>query len=111
MSNRWTPAMALVAVLVLVFASAAFALDVWSGSRSCLPGEDLKVRSYASGTVKHYRDGDVTGSWTNTTSTWRTTYQGWQFQEVMVSATGALDTVQTSCVCLSGQCANGPSGP
>lgn len=91
----------LIAWMLVPVAGVAVALDTWSGYRGpCLgPGWDVKVRSHASGTVTHFKNGVVTGSWTNPEMMWRTTYQGWQYQEVIVSATVDLETVQTSCVC------------
>lgn len=101
----------LIAWMLIPVAGAALALDdVWSGYRGpCLgPGWDLKVQSYASGTVKHFKNGVQTGQWSNSGLRWRTTYQGWQYQEVIVSATVELQTVlANTCVCLSGQCTTG----
>jgi len=101
--SRWLTIL-LVMVMFVSLSGTALALDTWSGTRDCWPGYELKVQSYASGTVKHFKNGAVVGSWYNSTLKWRTTYQGDEFQEVLVSATNVLQTVQTSCVCLSGIC-------
>jgi hypothetical protein len=97
-------------ILVLAMASAAVA-DTWSTYGSCLPGWDLKVQSYATGTVQHFKNGVQTGKWYNySTPRWRTTYQGYQGQEVVIYTTGSLTAQNVSCVCLPGhQCAQAPS--
>lgn len=102
----------LTALLILGIAVTAHARDTWSGTRDCWPGWDLKVTSYATGTVKHFKNGEVTGSWSNGASPkWRTTYQGDEYQEVIIDATGELLQQSAACVCLPGHgCAQGPSG-
>jgi hypothetical protein len=89
--------------LVLGVTMTALALDVWSGFRDCLPGWDLKVISYGTGTVQHFKNGNLTGSWNNgVTAKWRVTYQGDEAQEVVISATGELTQQSAVCVCLPG---------
>jgi len=97
--------------LVFGVAVAAHAMDVWSGSRDCYPGWDLKVSSYGTGTVQHFKNGNPTGTWSNgPTPKWRVTYQGDDFQEVIISATGQLLQQSAVCVCLPGHiCAQGPA--
>ncbi len=106
MSTRRRRITALVLSLFLVLAVAGIALAAdqsFVTYENCAPGWDAKVSSYATGTVKHFKNGDQTGSWNNySTPRWRTTYQGDESQEIIITTTGTLSSQSVTCVCLPG---------
>jgi len=105
MSTKRRRIATLVLALFLVFAVAGIALasQTFTAYESCAPGWDAKVRSYATGTVNHYKNGNLTGSWNNySTPKWRTTYQGDEAQEIIITTTGTLSSQSVACVCLPG---------
>lgn len=93
----------------------AYASDAWAGIRYCAGFETCRVKSYATGSVKHERcdtSGDncvLKASWANGgTYSWRTSTHGSGSQMALISTTGTLSSQSATCVCVSPPCPDSP---
>ncbi len=88
---------ALAGALVLAPAlSASAATQSWT--YNCGSYDALLLRSYATQTVVHYRNGSAVASWTNTVLTWRSSYLNPSGTTASIYASLSIASSSAACV-------------